>query len=221
MAGVTLVIGGTRGLGYALAMCFSQHNSVVITGRNPPDMMVSGIEYYKLDLSDTESIPAFVAQLPFVDTVIIAAGYAQFGSLVNLTPVEIEEMILVGMFTPIYLLQQILLRQRVLPNYIQITSTSAWTPRPDEPVYAAVKAGMTLFAESISRDSNVGRVLVAAPSGMRTAFWNGVDNDISSFLDPVWVAAQIYEDWNDTIGSRFRHIAILRNPLRKETRASS
>lgn len=219
MAGATLVVGGTRGLGQALARCFSTElNLVIVTGRQPPDTTMFGIEYRPLDLADTEAVPSFVAELPFIDTIIIAAGYAQFGTLASLTPEEIKEMLQVGMFTPMYILQQILLRQRILPNYIQITSTSAWTPRSHEPVYTAVKAGMTMFAESLSRDDNIGRVLVAAPSGMRTAFWHGINTDVSQFLDPVWVAAQIYDDWCIATENRFRHIAILRDPVRKEAR---
>ncbi len=222
MAGNVLVIGGTSGLGYELAKLFAETSPVIVTGRAAPLVLDSRLEFRRLELDsgseDTHSILNFVQRLPRIDTLVIAAGYAQFGGVNRLQNMDIMKMFTVGLIAPVLFIRELLHHQRQLPNYMQITSTSQWTPRPNEPVYAAAKAGIGMFAESIAGDPNVGRVMVAGPSGMKTAFWNGLNTDTSQFLEPSEVAAAMYNDWSTISNYEFRQIAILRNPLRVEVR---
>ena len=88
----------------------------------------------------------------------------------------------------------------------------------NEPVYAATKAGIGMFAESMAGDPHIGRVMVAGPSGMKTAFWKGLEHYTAQFLEPSEVANEIHADWTTVTDYRFRHIAILRNPIRVEVR---
>ena len=218
MVGNVLVVGGTRGLGYELAKLFARQQSVILASR----MSRAGIGYTDdhrfVDLANWSTVSALVAKLPYIDTLVMAAGFAQFGALDSLSCGEVESMVNVGFLSPVILVQLLLKKQKTLPHYLQITSTSQWTPRANEPVYAAAKAGIGMFAESMAGDLNVGRVMVAGPSGMKTEFWDGLDHDTSQFLDPAHVAEAIHDDWVSFHGYRFRQIAILRGPLRVEVR---
>lgn len=215
-----LVVGGTRGLGYELAKLFAQTNRVIVTGRTAPTIYDKDIEFreLELDFESTHSFLSFAEKLPHIETLVIAAGYAQFGGLGSLHRTDILQMTRVGFLSPIIIVRELLHQQQQIPEYLQITSTSQWVPRANEPVYAATKAGIGMFAESMAGDPNIGRVMVASPSGMKTAFWNNLDNDTSQFLEPAAVANAIRDDWSSVTDYDFRHIGIQRNPLRVEVR---
>src|SRR3989344_3159537 len=112
-------------------------------------------------------------------------------------------MLHVGLTAPVTILNRILKNQKSLPGFIAITSTSQWTPRLLEPVYTAVKAGLGMFANSLSLDERVGKTMVAAPAGMKTNFWATTDKDISDMLDPEWVADQMLIQWSDSFKYKY------------------
>lgn len=215
----TLIIGGSSGLGFEIASLLGKSHTTYITGRSlkPDDTS------FILDLSSAGSLPAKIDQFfedfqTPIDLLIYAAGFGQEAEIYNLTDNEIEDMIAVGLRAPSLFLQRILRGQGRLGGFIAITSTSQRTPRQFEPIYTAVKAGLGMLANSLSLDVNVGKVLVAAPGGMRTAFWKKTTKrkrDLSmtsDFLDPVWVAEQILHSWNGNF--QYKEIQILRNPAR-------
>ena len=99
-----------------------------------------------------------------------------------------------------------------------ITSSSQYTARELEPSYTMVKSGLGMLGASLSLDSTIGKVLVAAPSGMKTPFWKK-NKDTSEYLDPKWVAEQILDLWVGPF--KYRFAKILRSPERvviEETR---
>ena len=124
-------------------------------------------------------------------------------------------MLNVGLVAPINILNRILKYQSSLSGFIAITSTSQWTPRLFEPAYTTVKAGLGMFGNSVSLDLRVGKVLVAAPSGMKTDFWRDSSRDMSMMLDPKWVAQKIIDLYNED-GFDYKFAKILRKPPRVE-----
>jgi len=146
-------------------------------------------------------IGELVAGLPEIDVCVYAAGFSQEGSLDKLSDQDIEGMLDVGVRGLVYVVRELLRKQGSLAELITITSSSQYTPRPKEAVYNFVKAGEALFssalAEPESKEEPKGRarkVLVAAPSGMKTAFWrDNPDKDTSDYLEAGWVAGQIFD----------------------------
>lgn len=214
-----LIIGGTSGLGLALAKKLAGTYDVHITGRqNPNDKKVV---FHALDLSDAEkSLPAIeslIQELPQIDLLIYAAGFFQEGTVTDLTASQINTMLSVGLTNAIYLTRGLLEKQGELSEFIAITSTSQWTPRLYEPVYTAVKAGLGAYANSLSLDPRVKKTLVAGPAGMATNFWKDTDkkaHDTSQMLDPDWVADRIIELTRENYSYKFARI--LRGPARVE-----
>jgi NAD(P)-dependent dehydrogenase (short-subunit alcohol dehydrogenase family) len=210
-----LVVGGSSGLGLALARLLTDDCEVIITGRRNPG--VTNLRFRELELGDdslSTNLDTFVAELPQIDLVVYAAGFFQEGTISDLSDSDLEKMNRVGLLAPAMILQRILNRQSKLPGFIAITSTSQWTPRLLEPMYTAVKAGLGMLANSISLDERVGKVLVLGPAGMRTRFWEEDGRDTGDMLDPEWVAVETMKLWNGNFEYKFARA--LRNPARIE-----
>lgn len=212
----TLIVGGTSGLGLALAKEFADRgDKVIVTGRSKPS--VSFVEFKKLDLSSDPGgeIDALFKTLPAIDRLVHSAGFYQFGRVTDLSAEQIQEMINVTGASLIYLMRAILNKQDKLKELIVITSSSQWTPRKNEPVYNFVKAGAGHFANSMAEDGRVGKVLVVGPSGMRTEFWdNHEPSDLDKMLDKAWVAKQIARRLPGDY--KYEFLKILRQPARVE-----
>ncbi len=71
-----------------------------------------------------------------------------------------------------------------------------------------------MFGACLVRDMGIGKVLVAAPAGIDTAFWQGADADTSRMLDANWVSDQIVELSGGAF--KYKYAKILRNPARVE-----
>jgi short-subunit dehydrogenase len=212
----TLIIGGTSGLGLELAKDMqASGDEVYVTGRR--ELNEPLLHYEAFDLSAPElpqRLGDLVMKMPEINTLVYAAGYFQEGRVTDLTEKQIEEMIDVGGRGLIYAVQAVLAKQGKLDELVTITSTSQWTPRKLEPIYNFAKAGAAHFSNAMAEDGRVNKVLVAGPAGMDTAFWEGTDHDVSTMLDPTWVANEVMQLRDDEY--RYRFARILREPARVE-----
>ncbi len=195
---VDLVVGGTSGLGLEIAREFAERDrAVIVTGRRDPK--VEFAEFRRLELSKSglpRRIGNFVMKLPEIDSLVYAAGYYQRGRITELEDHDIQEMLRVGGEAPTLLLRHLLLKQGGLDQLVMITSTSQWTVREEEPVYNFVKSGEAMFSRALALDTKtpINRVLIAAPAGMQTPFWEGTDHpEYDKMNDPAWVAKTIVD----------------------------
>lgn len=212
----TLIVGGSSGLGLALAKEFTDAgDKVIVTGRNKP--VVDFVKFEKLDLSVSPAplIAKLVGGLPNIDRLVYSAGFYQDGLVTDLSNEQIDQMINVAGTGLIYFMREILNKQGSLHQLITITSTSQWTPRRLEPIYNFAKAGIGHFSNAMAEDGRVEKVLVVGPSGMRTKFWDGVArNDLDKMLDKAWVAKQVLKSLPGDY--KYKFIRILRQPARVE-----
>lgn len=214
-----LIIGGTSGLGLAIAKILSKEGCrVFVTGRNGSGLKRENIIGIDLNIDqDAEKLAAhlgtIVKDIPRIDLLVYAAGFAQRIAIGKLNDGEIQTMVNVGLLTPALILQKILRKQESLPGFIVITSTSQWIPRPKEPVYAAVKAGVAMLARSVSLDEQIGKTLVVGPAGMNTKMQTG-DHGGGELLDPDWTAEQILTLYDQSF--KYKLARILRDPPRVE-----
>lgn len=225
-----LIIGGTSGLGLELAHVFAcGYGKVFVTGRSMKNLLDGStkqrenknISFLSLCISkdsNVNDLNRLLSDLPKIDLLIYAAGFRQRAPIDELSDNDIETMTQVGLTVPALLLRRILSRQDDLPGFIAITSTSQYVPRLEEPVYAATKAGLSMLARSVALDERVGKVLIAAPAGMKTPFWDGHVCDMSTFLDPARVAMYIFNIYTDLCRNdkKCQSVKILREPERIE-----
>ncbi len=215
----TLIIGGSRGIGWELAVLYAKEgDTVTVTGRKAPDKQHARITFQKLDLSVADyaaKIKNCTDKLPDIDRFVYAPGYFQEGTITDLSEAEIQDMVQVCGTGCIFAARDILLKQGKLAECIVITSTSQWTPREKESIYNFAKAGVGHFANGLSLDKRVGKMLVAGPAGTNTAFYgNRTSVDTSTFLNPDWVARQIYEQAKGDY--QYKFVKILRDPATVE-----
>jgi short-subunit dehydrogenase len=217
----TLIIGGSRGIGWKLAEIYeSQGNTVTVTGRKSPDQPNEKIKFEVLNLSSpnySEEISSFISKTEKIDRLVFAPGYYQEGTITDLDPTQILDMIQVCGTSFIFVARSVLKKQDHLDECIVITSSSQWTPRKLEPIYNFAKAGIGHFAHALSLDERVKKMLVAGPTGTKTAFHEGRNVDMSTYHEPQWVAQQIYDYSQDNY--RYKFIKILRDPASVEVAA--
>jgi NAD(P)-dependent dehydrogenase (short-subunit alcohol dehydrogenase family) len=213
-----LIIGGTSGLGLELAKLYSAlGHTIFITGRKDPKIPNLQFLHFSIshDSKDVISqIDNLVSKLDKINTLIYVAGYYQKGQIDKLNDEEILGMVNIGLTAPALLVQRLKNNPAKPLKIMIITSSSQYTPRELEPMYTATKAGLGMLGASLSLDSEIGKVLVVAPSGMKTPFWSKEACDTSEYLDPKWVAERIIELSSGPF--KYRFAKIIRNPQRVE-----
>lgn len=213
-----LIIGGTSGLGLELAKTHHALGfNIFITGRKDPGLPQFQFKPFTIGFNIEDlviQIDKLVKDLPVIHTLIYAAGYYQEGRIDTLSDEQILQMTNLGLLVPALIIRRLKKLATDKPLKIMIiTSSSQYTPREREPIYAAAKAGLGMLGNSLGLDSEIGKVLVVAPSGMNTPFWkNG--QDVFDYLDPQWVAKQITELASGSF--KYKCAKIIRNPAKVE-----
>ncbi|MGQ7844591.1 SDR family NAD(P)-dependent oxidoreductase [Granulosicoccus sp. 3-233] len=209
-----LIVGGSSGLGLDLARHYVREgHGVCLTGRHDPGL--SGARYVELDIDAdgahlNRGIDQLLENFPVVNTLIYSAGFCQRATIDGLSTADITQMVNVGLVAPMLLVQRLKNHLDTPLKVMLITSSSQYTARETEPVYCATKAGLGMFGACLALDRKVGKVLVAAPSGMKSPFWRHSDNDVSEMLETQWVAARIVELSSGAF--KYKFAKILRNP---------
>lgn len=213
----TLVVGGSSGLGLAVAEHYAEVNEkVIVVGRTDPKK--ENIDFRPFELSQPELAPkikTFVNELPKIDRLIYTAGFYQQGLLTDLSEDDIESMLDVGARSLIYFVRAILEKQNELHHLTVVTSSTQYKPQKLESVYSFIKAGAGHFANSMAEDGRIKQVYVLSPSGTKTPFWRNIKHpDYDNFLDPEWVSEQIVE--NAKGNYRYKFVKLYRNPKKVE-----
>lgn len=213
-----LIVGGTSGIGLQLAQHYVHGgHSVCITGRKDPG--ISGAQFHALPIGPstvelTVEVDRLVSAFSGVQTLIYTAGFLQRGAIETLNDEALSTMMNVGLLAPAMLAARLKPLAPTPLKLMLVTSSSQYTPRPEEPAYAATKAGLGMLGASLVRDPGIGKVLVVAPSGVQTPFWKGTSEDTGTMLDPIWVSEQIIQLSSGAF--KYRYAKLLRNPARTE-----
>jgi NAD(P)-dependent dehydrogenase (short-subunit alcohol dehydrogenase family) len=211
----SLIIGGTKGLGRALAIeSFTRGIPPVVVGRsvrlarNDPEL--EGADFCEADLTDPDSFRNVVLHFRSgISHLFWVAGIFLRKPLTECTQEEIVRMTQVHFLGPVQVLSafhrmQKLQRQLAddpgLPYHlVTIASTSSWKMRDDETVYCALKAAKAHFtrnfARELLRDLPMSKVTLVNPGGIKTPeFWAGTGQDMSSYMEPKALARVIWDE---------------------------
>ena len=181
---VVLVTGSSGGIGAACAGELAAHGAQVIVHGRDPDRLEAvaaglGAKAIRADLAEPgapEQV-ACAAREVFgrVDAVLHCAGVGWYGDTAAMPTATIDELLEVNLRAPVRLTRA-LLPQMVARHHGHVaflSSIAGWTGVANEALYAATKAAVVTFADSLRAElvgSGVGVSLVS-PAAVRTEFF--------------------------------------------------
>lgn len=213
MSRVSVISGGTSGLGLEIAALLFQHGKdVIILGRNKNKLKTS---YTKLksisgknkaevlscnigNENDIKNLSKYLKDNKLtVEYLFNNAGIGLFAKADKSTESLIDKVFEANLKGMILLTSEVL---AITPEeeeltIVNIMSTSALLGRSEETIYCAAKWGARGYTEALRTElkGTKRNIIAVYPGGMKTDFWNipGQNRDISSFMDPVEVAEKI------------------------------
>ncbi len=226
----SLILGGTKGLGRALAIASLERGiAPVVFGRSAAtaecDPALAGADLRPADLTNPralENLPPGVYE--GAAYVFWVAGAFLRKPLTECGADEVAAMAALHFTGPLCALATIhrmmkLARPLADPpgrpyHLVTVASTSSWRLREHETVYCALKAAKAHFTRNFARELAVdlpgSKTTLVNPGGMKTPnFWN-LRQDISGFMEPSAIAEII---WSRALAqtSAYEEYAVMRN----------
>jgi len=227
---ITLVTGGSSGLGLEIARChLAGGENVCIVGRNE-DRLRSAEEELKgvPGTGELVTLPCNVADETQVKKTFATlanrgfqlanaynvAGVGLYGEAADVTR-EMIDKLLEANFTGLLVVSTYALRamKDTGGTIINVMSSAAKKANPMETVYCGVKWGARGYTEALAaalKGSSV-RVLAVYPGGMNTPFWageTGLSPDASKFMDPREVAETVVAAVRDRSSLKVTELSI-------------
>ena len=187
---VSLVTGGNRGIGRAIALRLaSEGSSIILFGRNEKDNQSVEKEItdtigvpmksYVVDISSKKSVEegvkAAISHFHRIDVLINNAGIFSFQEITRTDPKKIETMLQlhIGTVTRLSRLFATDMCNRKHGYILNMSSLSCWTPYPGIALYTATKAYIRVFTRALGyelRDYGVVATVVC-PGGVATGLY--------------------------------------------------
>jgi len=212
---ISLVTGGSSGLGYEIAKCLLEKGyNVCISSRSDSKLnnaasqlsTTSGLgQLHKCianvgNESDVRKLFHFITEHGFeIDMVFNAAGMGLFGNPESVTEEMIDRVLEANLVGTILVSSYALrVMKGTVGIIVNIMSTAAHSGKAQESVYCAAKWGARGYTEAIQAEIKGTSIKVIAvyPGGMNTPFWTedcGLSPDISKFMNPYDVARTIVD----------------------------
>ena len=147
-----LVTGGTRGIGLGAAVALAEAGAAVtIAARTAADVTVvvdqfaeAGLaaEGVAIDITDTEAVRAFVAEVEPFQVLVNSAGTGRHSDFASITPENYQAVMNVNVAATLFVSQAVVGRLRAAGlsgSIIHISSQMGHVAGPDRAVYAASK----------------------------------------------------------------------------------
>lgn len=205
---VVLVVGATGGIGLACAQTVSRRGArVIVHGRDTERLDTAAADLGAKSLAGDMMAPGAPEALAEaarevhgrVDAIIHCAGVGWRGRTDSMSPDEVDELIAVNLAAPLRITRALLggMQARGSGHVVFLASIAGWVGVNQEAVYAAAKAGVIIYAESLRlelAESGIG-VSVVSPAAVRTGFFERrgtpYDRRVPRPLDPHRVAEAV------------------------------
>lgn len=193
---ITVVTGGTRGIGKGIAKRFLEEGAtvIIIGGKNKEDAdktiaelsPLGQIEAMMVDLSDAAAVEKMiddvVAKYGRIDILVNNAGITMDGLMLRMTEKQWDKVIAVNLksaFNYIHAVLPIMMRQKS-GSIINMASVVGVHGNAGQANYAASKAGLIALAKSIAQEvgSRGIRANAIAPGFIETAMTAALPDDV-------------------------------------------
>ena len=172
-----LVTGGSSGIGAAVArILLARGARVLVVGRDAARLAATGCPFLSVDLAEPAAAAAVADWAGPVDVLVGNAGLGWAGGLAEMPADRLETLVSVNVTAHLQLVRLLLpamLRQR-RGHIVLVSSIAGSLGVRDEAVYAATKAAVRIFADSLRyevRPAGVG-VSTIVPGVVDTPFFD-------------------------------------------------
>lgn len=190
-----VVVGGTSGLGLAVARLLVDEHQVAVLGDVPEEVAAVAEELGcaggVCDVSSYDQVHAAFAEVvdryDVIDGVVACASMWAGGDLGDLSPQHIRRAVEINALGTTYVLKEALhhLRRQDHGNVVYVGAMAVTKPRPGIPVYRATKSYGSSLVESLAeaQHSNRIKVMQLHPGPMPTRLQERVG---AEFLDEIY-----------------------------------
>ncbi|KAI9295840.1 NAD(P)-binding protein [Neoconidiobolus thromboides FSU 785] len=202
---VIVITGGANGFGWLLAQCFVQRfATVIVLDILEPANPQAGIYFHKCDVTDYKQVEKVLKEIKEefgVPTILINnAGIIQPKLLVDSDIKDIERTLNVNLLSNFYTTKIVLpwMLQENFGHIVTISSILGHTSPAQATAYAASKAGLIAFHESLTQELTTSysdksiKTLLLVPGQMDTGMFNGVEQKYP-FLFPMTDSLELIE----------------------------
>jgi short-subunit dehydrogenase len=175
-----LITGASSGIGRATAIAMARAGArIKATGRDRHALQLlaeeSGAEHLSADLGERTVLDEVARWAGDVDVLVNNAGYGWVGPFQGMDPEEIDALVRVNLLASLVLTNLLLpgMLERGAGHVVNVASIAGHVGVPHEAAYAATKAGLIAFTESLRYElsgSGVGVTLVS-PGVVDTNFF--------------------------------------------------
>jgi NAD(P)-dependent dehydrogenase (short-subunit alcohol dehydrogenase family) len=213
-----VITGGASGLGAAVADAVAKEGGrpIVIDRQRPAD----GLDWIECDLADTRAAEEATRRAiertgGVIDGLVTAAGFDVPGSLADV-PAEVwERIVTVDLLATAAVIRAALpALKRSHGGVVTVASTLGVKAVGDATAYCAAKFGVVGFTRALAAElaGTVG-VTLLVPGGMRTAFFDGRDEQYKPgpdavLNDPADVASAVVFALNQPAGCAVRELVV-------------
>jgi len=207
---ITIITGGSSGLGLELGKKFSMIGNVCIVARNAKNLELAKkiigketnheVLSYEVDVSKEKEVKTLYEKLMQyeITRVINCAGVGKFSSPQDITSQMVEALIDSNLKSVMFMSANAIKAMKERGGTIvTILSTAALKGNPKESVYCAVKWGARGYCEALKvafKGTNI-KIVTISPGGINTPFWKedcGLTPDVAKFMNPAELADVIY-----------------------------
>jgi len=209
---ITIITGGSSGLGLELSKKFAKIGNICIAARNAKKLEeaknIIGEETkykvvaYKADVSKENEVKALYKNLVQYEIlrIINCAGAGKFSNPEDITSEMVESLIESNLKSVMFMSANAIKAMEEKGGTIAtVLSTAALKGNPQESVYCAVKWGARGYCEALKaafKDTNI-KIVTIYPGGINTPFWkedSGLKPNVTKFMDPSELADVIYNN---------------------------
>lgn len=217
MPKTVLITGGSSGIGKAIGEYLSEKGYQVFgTSRNPEKIADSVFPLLKMDVNETESIDAVVAEIlskvEKIDVVINNAGIGITGPIEETPESEIKNAFQTNFYGPINVIKAVLpqMRKQGFGHIINITSIAAYMGLPYRGIYSASKAALEITIEAMRMETlQFGvKMINVAPGDFATNIAAG------RYHAPVLENSPYKKDYGNTLKMMNEHVDNGGDPLK-------
>jgi short-subunit dehydrogenase len=207
---ITVITGGSSGLGFELGKCFAQTTNVCIVARNETKLdeakqyiektTTKKVVMFKADVSKENEVHNLYGFLDSfaVNRIINCAGAGKFSSPDSINTEMVDDLIDANLKSVMFMSSNALVAMKENGGQIvSILSTAALKGNPQESIYCAVKWGARGYCEALKaayKGTNI-NIVTICPGGINTPFWKpdcGLSPNVSKFMNSGELADVIY-----------------------------